>query len=75
LKDGFIVSGKGRRPDQRVNIGHIRAWQEIWISGGVPFICIQLHDGTSVDWNDKYGSLFEILRVVAEDKEQPFAYV
>lgn len=74
LKDRVIISGKGKRPNQRIAVRDIRAWQEIWIGGGVPFICIELVDGRTVDWEDKYGTLLDILRGVAEEKERPFAY-
>jgi hypothetical protein len=75
LTDGVIVSGRGSRPHQRIAVKEIRAWQEIWIGGGVPFICIEVEDGTRVDWADKYGCLFAILQKVAGDKELPFAYI
>jgi hypothetical protein len=74
LQDGVIVSGRGRRPDQRIAVRDIRAWQEIYIGGGIPFICIQLLDGRTIDWDDKYEHLLHILREIAPDREQPFAY-
>jgi hypothetical protein len=75
LKDDVIISGRGSRSNQRIAVREIRAWQEIWIGGGIPFICIELVDGTQVDWPDKYGSLFAILHNVAGDRERPFAYI
>jgi hypothetical protein len=72
LQEGVIVSGRGHRPDQRIAVRDIRGWQEIYIGGGVPFIYIQLLDGRTIDWQDKYEHLFHILREVAPDREQPF---
>jgi hypothetical protein len=75
LKDGVLISGKGCRVNQRIAVSDIRAWQEIWIGGGLPFICIELVNGTTLDWHDKYGTLFNLLHAVAEEKERPFLYI
>jgi len=56
-----------------IRINDINTWQEIYIGGGVPFICIHFADGRKVDFDDEHEELFGILRQVAADKKMPFA--
>ena len=70
LRGDEIVSGRGRRPENRVKVREILAWQ-IHPEMGFDIVVIELTDGRSLIWFDRYNDLIAILRTVAGDPERP----
>lgn len=71
LQGGEIVAGRGRRPEDRIAVNEVRAWQ---IYGELCFdmVVIELADGRTVRWLDTYNDLIAILRKVAPARERPW---
>jgi hypothetical protein len=71
LRENEIVSGRGRRPQDRVRVDDIKTWR---IRGEmvVDIIVIELIDGRVLNWLDEYDDLIAILRAVAADRERPW---
>jgi hypothetical protein len=63
-----IVCGRGRRPDHRLPISAVRAWQ-IYPEMGFDVVTIDLTGGQQFRWIDKYDDLISILRRVAPERE------
>jgi hypothetical protein len=72
LQEGEIISSGFAFHQQRIAVQDIRTWQEIYIGGGVPFVCIRLANGKALDWTDRYEHLFRILREIAPEEELPY---
>jgi hypothetical protein len=70
LQVGEIVSGRGRRPQDRIRVEEIRAWR---ICGEMAFdiIAIELVDGRVLNWLDEHDDLIAILRMAAPERERP----
>lgn len=68
-----IVSGRGRRPEDRVEVRKIVAWQ-IHAEMGFDIVVIGLEDGRSFNWLDKYNDLIGLLRRVARERERPWNF-
>ena len=70
LQGDEIVSGRGRRPSDRIKAGDITAWR-IHPEMGFDVIEIELGGDRSLIWSDTYYDLISILRRVAGDCERP----
>lgn len=68
LCDGEIVRGRGSRPQNRLKVSDVIAWQ-IYPEMGFDIVDITLADGRQVRWFDKYNDRTDILRRVAQSKE------
>jgi hypothetical protein len=71
LEGGQIVSGRGRRAQDRIRVEEIRAWR-IFGEMGFDIIAIELADGRVLNWLDEHDDLIAILRNVAADRELPW---
>jgi hypothetical protein len=61
LYGGEIVRGRGSRPENRLRVADVKAWQ-IHPEMGFDVVEITLADGRQVLWVDKYNDLTEILQ-------------
>jgi len=68
LRGSEIVRGRGSRPEDRLPVADVRAWQ-IHPEMGFDVVSITLTDGQEIRWFDKYDDLTEILRRVAPSGE------
>ena len=68
VQGAAIVCGRGRRPEQRLQISDIRSWQ-IYPEMGCDLVIIDMLQGDERRWIDTYDDLIGILRTVAPDKE------
>lgn len=73
LRRDEIVSGHGRRPEDRIKFQQVKAWQVV-MEMGFDIIVIELNDGRVLNWVDKYNDLIGILQTVAADREQPWRF-
>jgi hypothetical protein len=64
LQGDEVVSGRGRRPQDRFRVDEIRTWQ-IQAGGPIDVIVIELANGRTLNWLDTYDDLIAILRRVA----------
>ena len=67
LQDGELVSGRGRRPEDRLATADVTSWQ-VFPEMGFDVVVIDLADGRQVRWIDKYNDLIGILEKVAADR-------
>ena len=72
LRDEEIAFTRLRRK-QSIWLQDIRTWQEIYIGGGIPFICIHFIDGRKADFNDPHEQLYEprYLKIIHHLVEHP----
>lgn len=63
-----IVCGRGRRPEERLQISDIRSWR-IYPEMGFDLVIIAMLQGDERRWIDTYDDLIGILREAAPDKE------
>ena len=68
IQGAEIVCSRGRRPDHRLPISELRAWQ-VYPEMGFDIITIELTGGRQLRWIDTYDDLISILRRVAPEKE------
>ena len=69
LQGSELVSGRGRRPEDRLAIADVRSWQ-VFPEMGFDIVEIVLAGGQRVRWIDTYDDLINILRRVAADRER-----
>jgi hypothetical protein len=72
LQGTEIISGRGRRPQDRLSIAQLESWQ-ILPEMGMDLVVLNLTSGTQLRWIDTYGDLISILRSVAPEKENKAA--
>ena len=72
LQGDEVVSGRGRRPGDRIKADAITAWR-LHPEMGFDIIEVELGGDRSLIWFDKYDDLIGILRRVAGDREMQAA--
>ncbi len=70
LRGGEVISWQGWRRELRFEARTIVAWQ-VHAEMGFDIVAIELEDGSTLNWIDKYNDLIHILRKVAGDRELP----
>jgi hypothetical protein len=63
-----IVRGRGKRPENRLKVSEVKAWQ-IYPEMGFDVVEITMADGRRVRWFDLYDDLTDILRRTAPGSE------
>jgi hypothetical protein len=70
LRDGQIISGRGRQAEDRIWINDVKAWH-LHYEMVFNVVIIELADGRAVKWLDEFDDLLGILRTVAPDRKLP----